>query len=154
MEITAYTLAERFVGLAEAPGSASNPAVLAMLKLDAAWPEGDDTPWCSAFCNYVTWLLRLPRSKHLGARSWLQVGRPVARLGEARARFDVVILSRGAGEQPGPDVIAAPGHVGFFAGYDPHRTRIALLGGNQGDRVSVAEYGVERVLGVRRLLEE
>lgn len=149
VELTAYELAQRFIGLEEAEGAASNPQVLAMLRLDSAWPSGDDVPWCSAFANYVAWLLRLPRSKSLAARSWLKVGVPVP-LEEARAGFDVVVLKRGGGAQPGPEVTNAPGHVGFFAGLEGDR--VLVLGGNQGDQVSVAPYPAANVLGVRRLL--
>jgi len=42
--------------------------------------------------------------KVLAGRSWLAVGRPV-NLKEAEAGFDVVILKRDDGPQPGPDVI-------------------------------------------------
>lgn len=150
MNVTAFSLAERFVGLRETRGSSSNPAVLAMLRLDAPWPEGDDVPWCSAFCNYVCWLLRLPRSKKLSARSWLAVGTPLA-LEEARQGFDIVVLSRGE-NSPGPEVLDAPGHVGFFAGLDPQNEGVVwILGGNQGDEVSVSPFPVSRVLGVRGL---
>jgi uncharacterized protein (TIGR02594 family) len=149
MRITAFDLAQRFIGVKEAPGAANNPHVLAMLKLDASWVQGDDTPWCSAFANYVAWLLRLPRSKSLAARSWLQVGRPVP-LQEAEPGFDVVVLKRGTAH--GPEVLQAPGHVGFFAGVEGDR--VLVLGGNQGDAVSIAPYKTADVLGVRRLLEE
>lgn len=148
MEVTAFSLAQRFVGVAEVGGPKSNPLVLAMLRLDTAWVEEDATAWCSAFVNFVCWLLRLPRSKSLAARSWLSVGAPVA-LEDARPGFDVVVLSRGAGEQPGADILAALGHVGFFAGVDA--AAVWVLGGNQGDRVSVMPYNRGRVLGVRRL---
>lgn len=154
MQTTAFDLAQRFVGLREVQGPLSNAHILAMLRLDATWVEGDDVAWCSAFANYVAWLLRLPRSKSLAARSWLKVGTPIALL-DARPRFDVVVLKRGSGEQPGPDVTDAPGHVGFFAGLEGERRSVVLvLGGNQGDEVTVAPYPVERVLGVRRLLVE
>ena len=88
-----------------------------MLRLDQKWPKGDDVPWCSAFMNYVTWLLRLPRSKGLRARSGLPVGRPLS-LAEAVAASHVVFLKRGGGRQPGPSVIDAPGHVRLFAGQE------------------------------------
>jgi hypothetical protein len=84
--------------------------------------------------NYVAWLLRLPRSKGLRARSWLAVGEPIA-LEEAESGYDVVVLKRGAGEQPGPEVMDAPGHVGFFAGVEGQD--VLLLGGNPGDSVTV-----------------
>ena len=144
MNVTAFDIAQRFVGLAEVPGTQSNPAILAMLKLDGDWPKDDEVPWCSAFANYVAWLLRLPRSKSLAARSWLDVGVPVT-ITEARVGFDVVVLWRGT-------LDAASGHVGFYAGHDDKA--VHLLAGNQGDKVSVASFPVARVLGVRRLLDD
>src|SRR5688572_28367883 len=108
--ITAYALAERFVNLREAAGAASNAQILAMLRLDVATVAGDDVPWCSAFVNSIAWLLALPRSKSLAARSWLRVGTPIE-LGDAVRGFDVVILKRGLGPQPGPEITSgAPGH--------------------------------------------
>lgn len=146
---TAFDLAGRFVGVKEVAGTASNPMVLGMLRLDAEWPTGDDVPWCSAFTNYIAWLLRLPRSKSLAARSWLTVGHAV-NLADAEPGFDVVILTRGAGEQPGPEVLRAAGHVGFYAGRE--NGRVLVLGGNQADRVCVESFPESRVLGVRRLV--
>jgi len=102
----------------------------------------------AGFINYVAWLLRLPRSKSLLARSWLTIGE-VIELEDAEAGFDVVIFKRGGGNQPGPHVVDAPGHVGFFAGIEGRN--ILLLGGNQGDSVSIGSYPKSRLLGVRRL---
>ncbi|MFO0699089.1 MAG: TIGR02594 family protein [Nitrospira sp.] len=148
IELTAFDLAQRFVGIAEVPHQSSNPHILAMLQLDEKWPEGDHVPWCSAFLNYVAWLLRLPRSKDLRARSWLQIGQSMS-IEEASVGFDVVILKRGATNQPGPDVIDAPGHAGFYAGIDGDS--VLVLGGNQGDSVNVARFPMKRLLGIRRL---
>jgi uncharacterized protein (TIGR02594 family) len=150
IELTAFELAQRFVGVSEIPEQASNPQILAMLQLDEKWPAGDHVAWCSAFMNYVAWLLRLPRSKSLAARSWLSVGRSVS-LEEAVAGFDVVVLKRGTGNQPGPNVINAPGHVGLFAGREGKS--ILILGGNQADAVNVSSYPASRLLGLRRLLD-
>jgi hypothetical protein len=47
MNITAFDLAQRFVGIKEIAGSVSNPQILAMLKLDDDWPKDDSVPWCS-----------------------------------------------------------------------------------------------------------
>jgi uncharacterized protein (TIGR02594 family) len=150
MEITAFDIAQRFVGIEEADGPTSDPMILAMLKLDAKWVEDDETPWCSAFANYVAWLLRLPRSKSLAARSWLTVGIPIP-LEDALPENDIVVLWRGLEPQPGPDVLQAPGHVGFFASQERGFGKVWLLGGNQSDRVSIAPFDAGRVLGVRRL---
>lgn len=150
MNITPFDLAQRFIGVKEAPGAtAANPLILGMLKLDQTWPTDDEVAWCSAFVNFIVWLLRLPRSKSLGARSWLGVGRAIP-ISSAQIGFDVVILSRGEGAQPGPDVINASGHVGFFAGID--EGMVHLLGGNQSNSVSIASFPTSRILGVRRLI--
>jgi uncharacterized protein (TIGR02594 family) len=148
VEVSAYELAQRFVGIKEVDGTTSNPQILAMLRLNDTWPEDDAVPWCSAFANYVAWLLRLPRSKSLRARSWLLIGE-VIDLQAAEPGFDIVVLKRGSGTQPGPDVIDAPGHVGFYAGVEG--TKVLVLGGNQGNSVSLASYSKKRLLGIRRL---
>lgn len=143
---SAYDLAMRWSGVEEVEDVASNEDILKMLRLDMDWPEGDHVPWCSAFVNFVAWSMRLPRSKSLRARSWLQVGRAVM---TPEIGFDVVVLKRGRGRQPGPSVIKAPGHVGFFAGFEG--ARVLVLGGNQSDSVNIASYPKNRVLGYRRL---
>jgi len=147
-QISAFELAQRFVGTREVEGRVANPQILAMLKLDGDWPQDDSVPWCSAFVNYVAWMLRLPRSKSLRARSWLNVGE-VIDLADAEAGMDVVVFSRGKAPQPGPRVLDAAGHVGWFAGREG--ASVLVLGGNQGDQVSVAPYKESALLGCRRL---
>lgn len=139
MDVTAFWIGQRFVGVKEVQGHASNPLILAMLKLDDDWPTDDAVPWCSAWMNWIAWLLRLPRSKSLAARSWLTVGRPIA-LDEAQAENDVVVLARDGG-----------GHVAFFAGLEGDQ--VLLLGGNQHDAVNVSAFPRARVIGVRRLAD-
>jgi uncharacterized protein (TIGR02594 family) len=149
MDVTAFGLGQRFIGTKEIAGTSSNPLILAMLKLDATWVEADSVAWCSAWLNFVCWLLGLPRSKSLAARSWLLVGTSIP-LSDARVGFDVVVLTRGAGKQPPASVIAASGHVGFYAGQDD--ANVQLLAGNQGDSVSIASFPKSRILGIRRLV--
>jgi uncharacterized protein (TIGR02594 family) len=139
MEIDAFDLAQRFVGVKETPGVHSTPVVLAMLRLDDSWPADDSVPWCSAFANSICWLLRLPRSKSLAAKSWLTIGEGV-QLADARTGYDVVVLTRDGG-----------GHVGFYAGM-AGPDHVLILGGNQRDTVSVAAFPIEQIVGVRRLL--
>lgn len=148
MNITAFDLAMRFVGVKEVSGALHNPQILAMLQLDASWPKEDEVPWCSAFVNYICWMLRLPRSKDLSARSWLDVGRPVAGK-ELKVGFDIIVLGR---EGAGPTA----GHVGFYAGmdnYSVNANQIHLLGGNQNDSVNVSTFPTSSIIGCRRLYE-
>jgi hypothetical protein len=61
MDVTPFQVAHRFLGIREVGGATSNPLVLAMLRLDASWVEDDQTPWCSAFCNFCCFVLGAPR---------------------------------------------------------------------------------------------
>jgi uncharacterized protein (TIGR02594 family) len=138
--MTPYQLAEKHIGLKEVPGQQDNPEILAMLKLDNNWPEHDEVPWCSAFVNWVCHKAGVERSRKLNARSWLDVGRSIS-IHEARPVSDIVILSRTSNP--------ASGHVGFYSKHDDKF--VYLLGGNQGDAVSIAKFPLARVLGVRRM---
>ena len=142
-----FKMAHKFLGLTEIAGTTHNPAIVAMLQLDAKWVEDDETSWCSAFINFIAWLCDAERSKSLAARSWLLVGRSIpltdAMLG------DVVVLTRGKLPQPDASVIKANGHVALYAGQD--EATVQLLGGNQGNKVSIASFPKSRILGIRRL---
>jgi uncharacterized protein (TIGR02594 family) len=108
-------------------------------------------PWCSAFVNWIAWLCWLPRSKSLRARSWLLVGDRVEYPIRGQRGFDVAVFKRGKFPQPGPEVIDAPGHVGFFHSYDKDAKTIRILGGNQHNQVSLMTISENYLLGVRRL---
>lgn len=150
---SAYHVAHRLLGVREVAGGRAHPLVLfALQRVDPSVTD-DATPWCSAFVGLVAFLLGLPESRSLAARSWLTVGQPVA-LEAAKVGCDVVVLTRGDGLQPGPEVVSgAPGHVGFFAGIEAGGSIVRVLGGNQGNGVSIASFNAHRVLGVRRLWE-
>lgn len=94
--------------------------------------------WCAAFVNSTLKQSGLPTTGSNLARSFLGYGQPV----NQPQRGDIAVFSRG--DPNGPY-----GHVGFFAGYDP-QGRIQVLGGNQGNSVSVAAYDPSRLLGFRR----
>lgn len=153
MQFSAFDLAQRYVGIRELAGDADHPLIRWWLSL-CGFPTDvhDETAWCSAFVNGIAWEMRLPRSKSAAARSWLTVGRPIA-IEDAKADSDVVVLKRGTGEQPGPEVIQAQGHVGFFAGREQvgGYGHVLVLAGNQGNAVSVESFPVTRILGIRRL---
>lgn len=141
MIITPFTVAQQFVGLKEVAGVVNNPLIVSMLQLDAPWVKDDETAWCSAFVNFVCKILNLPRSHSLAARSWLEVGH-VVELDAAQVDADIVILKRGNS----PNL----GHVGFFAGMS--NGLVHILGGNQGDMISIIPFEARNVIGVRRLI--
>jgi len=148
MNATLFDIAKRHVGIREIPGEGSHPLIVWWLRLGSGGATlPDEIPWCSGFVNGMCWLLDLPRSNSLAARSWLTVGTKVD-LSSAQ-RGDVVILKRGGGIQPGPEVLNATGHVGFLDHFDG--TFIWILGGNQSNAVTISPFVVTNVLGVRRV---
>lgn len=141
--MTPYALAQRFVGeIRELPGGSHHPFIQwAHMLCGLGYDQPDETPWCSAFVNAIAWVLNLPRSKSAAARSWLNVGQVIT-LDYAVPGADVVILRRGSNP--------AQGHVGFYAAHDSQHVHI--LGGNQGNTVSIAAFPIADVIGVRRLV--
>lgn len=152
--MTLHDLASRFLDqIQEMPGGRHHPFIqwahsLAGMPLDTP----DEVPWCSSFANTMAWLLQLPRSKSAAARSWLTVGEPID-IAAAVVGDDVVILKRGTGVQPGPEVTSgASGHVGVFSGYG--NGGVWLVGGNQRNSVTRQWFPMEQILGIRRLNKE
>lgn len=136
-----YETASKYLGMAEFVGAKHNPDIIKMYA-DAGngWVKNDETPWCAAFVGSVLLQCGIAGTNKLNARSYLSWGKSV-KLADAEIG-DVVVLSRG--KDP------ASGHVAFYAGVGVKRGTIRLLGGNQGDKVSLALFPASSVLGVRR----
>jgi len=151
IETTPFDVAQRFIGIRELPGDLNHPLIQFWLSLcfDGKLDLPDSVAWCSAFMQFPFWLLGQPRSKSARARSWLKVGRGVD-FDAAEPGFDVAILCRGEGKQPGPEVLDAPGHVALFAGWEAATSRVLVVGGNQNDEVNVSAFDADRVIGIRR----
>jgi uncharacterized protein (TIGR02594 family) len=157
--ISPFEVAQNFIGIKEIAGSLDNPWIIAWLQTDVSWYNTDETPWCSAFINFIMKCLGLPRSYSLSARSWLKVGvsvwegngiEPVIGDDFPEIGTDIVILSRGPLPQPGPKVIYATGHVGLFAGWADNGN-VLVLAGNQNDEVNITEFSIKRILDIRRI---
>ena len=126
------------IGAREVPGPKHNPLVLLWWRLiRRGGIKSDEVPWCSAFVGAMFEQVGMASTRYESARSWLDWGR---RLPEP-AYGCVVVLARGPGQGAG-------GHVGFVAGADV-RGRLLVLGGNQGDAVSIVAFDRARVLGYR-----
>ncbi len=149
MEYNALMLAQRFIGIHEVKGNDFNTLILAWLRLVDKSVTQDEVAWCSAFAHYVAYCLDIPRSKSLGARTWLNVGEEIA-LEDIKAGFDILIFKRGDGNQPGPEIIAAPGHVAFYENFEGDE-KVRVTGGNQSDAVTSALFLKTNILGARRL---
>ncbi|WP_374564145.1 TIGR02594 family protein [Ideonella sp.] len=128
-------IARAELGVAEVPGAGNNPRIEAFHASTSGGKEPDSVPWCSSFVNFCVEQAGLKGTDSKAARSWMTWGR------DADDFFPgcIVVLERGAAPQ---------GHVGFFVGTE--NGRIRLLGGNQGDRVSIASFDPQLVLARRQ----
>ena len=97
-------------------------------------PASDSVPWCSSFVNFCVEQAGFQGTKSRLARSWLEWGVDAGNF----VPGCIVVLKRGNPPK---------GHVGLYVGRESGRVR--LLGGNQGDKVSIASYDVDRVIGRR-----
>ena len=128
------THARTYLGTAEIPGKQTAPVIARWLRELKSWWSDDEMPWCGTFVAAVLRESDIPVAKHwYRARAWLDWGVPLysPHLG------CVVVYERAGG-----------GHVGFVVGFDTNG-RIVTLGGNQGNRVSIAPFDPIRVLGYR-----
>lgn len=98
------------------------------------------TAWCAAFVNAVLRESGVKGTDKLNARSFLNFGSPVNEPKEG----DVVVLSRG-------DPAGGQGHVGFYVGPGRKPGTVRILAGNQGNKVSEADFSTAQVLGYRRV---
>jgi uncharacterized protein (TIGR02594 family) len=126
--------ARTYLGTAEIPGKATAPVIARWLRELKSWWSDDEMPWCGTFVGAVFKETDIVPAKHwYRAKDWLNWG---VRLDEP-ALGCVVVYERSGG-----------GHVGFVVGQDAFG-RIVTLGGNQGNRVSIAPFDPLRVLGYR-----
>jgi uncharacterized protein (TIGR02594 family) len=139
----AFRVASSYLGVRELADAASNPQIDKWIRDINPNVATDSTAWCSAFAHAVAEESGYKGSGKLNARSWLKVGDEIP--AKQAQQGDVVVLWR-------DNKSSWKGHVGFFHGYDK-KGNIRVLGGNQGNQVSIKTYPSNRLLGVRRLKE-
>ncbi|HEY8566169.1 MAG TPA: TIGR02594 family protein [Beijerinckiaceae bacterium] len=125
----------RHHGTAERAGPASNPAILAWAAETglANVYRADATPWCGLFMALLAHRTGKPvPNEPLWALSWAawEEGAAAPMLG------GVLVFRRPGG-----------GHVGLCVGEDAAAYHV--LGGNQGDRVSIARLAKARLVAAR-----
>ena len=125
--------ARKHIGVAEIPGKDHSPVITRWLSDLGAWWTDDDTPWCGVFVAHCFRSAGVQLPKHwYRAKAWLDWGITVPPLVGC-----VVVFERVGG-----------GHVGLLVGKD-QGGRLMVLGGNQGNKVSVAPFDPARVAGYR-----
>ncbi|HEU5118203.1 MAG TPA: TIGR02594 family protein [Isosphaeraceae bacterium] len=123
------------VGQRELAGARNNnPRILEYLGTVGHFPT-DETAWCSAFANWVMLQSGLQGSGRPNARSWLHWGFPLA-----HPEYGcITVFRRGHSSWQG--------HVAFYVRQEGHH--LLVLGGNQGDAVSIARHSRSSLLGYR-----
>lgn len=126
----------RAFGETEHAGTRDNPLIVAFFR-EVGHPGvvRDEVAWCAAYVGACLERAGLRSTRSLLARSYLKWG---AALSEPRMG-SIAVFSRGA--DPGK------GHVGFWLAESGDT--VVLLGGNQGNAVSVARYPKSRLLALR-----
>jgi len=131
--------ARRNLGVKETPGPVSTASILKYRIMGKCLLKGDDgdVPWCAIFCNAMLEAVGIKGTRSAMARSFSRWGQDctVTKIPLGA----VVVLSSTRGP--------ASGHVGFAVALSP--THVWLLGGNQGDAVSVAPFKRSRIVAVR-----
>lgn len=99
--------------------------------------DNDEAAWCSAFANWCMQRSGIKGTGRPNARSWLDWGTELA-----QPRYGCVVVVWRESKT------SWKGHVGFFLAHRSTK-KMLLLGGNQGNAVSVGAYRTSRLLGYR-----
>lgn len=132
----AYYLAKKEIGISEINGDEANKRIIEYHSTTTLKSTSDEISWCSAFMNWCVLNAGGQPTFNALARSWLNWGIMVNEPIES----DIAILKRGNDQMYG--------HVGFYV--EENETHIKLLGGNQSNKVCMAWYPKESVIGYRR----
>lgn len=128
-------------GVKETPGPADTPAILEWADEVGVARDyrHDETPWCGLFAAVVVkragWE---PVASPLWALGWANFGA----VSDAPSLGDVMVFRR---DLPGGKI---GGHVGFYVGEDERHYHV--LGGNQGDAVSIVPIDRRKFYTARR----
>ena len=124
--------ARKWIGTAEIVGPTHSPAIIGWLRKLGAWWQEDETAWCGVFTAHCMDAAGFAIPKMwMRARAWAEWGvkLPMPTTG------CVVVFERKGG-----------GHVGFVVG-QTQSGDLMVLGGNQGNKVSIAPFARDRVIG-------
>lgn len=123
--------ARKHIGLVEIPGKNHNPTIVNWLIKLKAWWQDDETPWCGVFVGHCLAAANRPRPEHwYRAKAYADYGTRLSK----PAYGCIAVMSRQGG-----------GHVGFVVGEVSKGGDLLILGGNQGNKVSIARFPRSRI---------
>lgn len=130
------------LGVKEVTGSENNLTIVKYAKeIGAKWVNDDETPWCAIFMNWVLKEAGFKYSSSALARSFEKYGDAT----NSPNPGDIVVFWR-KNKQSGL------GHVGIFLGLSIDLKSVFVLGGNQGNSVSISRYPTSNVLTYRKVV--
>ena len=133
----AYKIAQSKLGLKEIKGAKHNPQIIEMFAaVGHSWIDNDETAWCAAFVGWCLKSAGIPHLNEVAARKYEKYGTET----KTPKVGDIVVIWRGS-------PASWMGHVGFLVSMD--ETHISILGGNQGNEVSIRRYERKRLLSFR-----
>lgn len=130
--------ARSLIGVREIPGSRHSSAIMGWIKGLGSRKLGitvkdDETPWCGTFAAHVMDHVGItPPPIAVRASAWSEWGR-----GLLNPRVGCILTFTRQGG----------GHVGFYVGQDD--THLHVLGGNQGNAVSITRIAKDRLSAMR-----
>lgn len=127
-------LARQDIGLREVKGAQTAPKIAGWLQRLGAWWRDDETPWCGT--AVAAWMQACnidPPKAWYRAKAWAEWGSKITN----PVPGCVVVFDRAGG-----------GHVGLVVGKTPDN-RLLVMGGNQGDAVSIVPFDRSRVIAYR-----
>ena len=126
--------ARALIGVREVPGPKHSSVILSWIKVLSGWFRDDETPWCGTFVAYCIREAGLvPVKNWYRARAWIGWGKPCMPCLGA-----IGVFSREGG-----------GHVGLLVGQTRDRQWLLVLGGNQGNAVSIMALSKDRLIAAR-----
>ena len=128
-------IAKGYVGVKEIPGAQHSSTIQKWLARLGAWWRDDETPWCGVFVANCLREAGLPLPENwMRAKSWTDYGSNLRSTHVAPGA--ILVFARQGG-----------GHVGFYAGEDS--SYFYVLGGNQGNAVSISKIAKSRCIAIR-----
>jgi len=124
------------LGQSEVSGSKHSKRIVEYHSLTTLKATDDETPWCSSFTNWVLDQNSVKGTGSAAAISWATWGqKSEPKLGA------ITVVTRASSTNPNA------AHVGFL--WCDAGNQIYILGGNQGDKVSIAPFKTSSVLAIR-----
>jgi uncharacterized protein (TIGR02594 family) len=136
---TPFKIAQKYIGVNEQQHAAVISDTIRRMGGHNIDPR--QTAWCAGFVNAMLGASGVRGTGSLAAKSFANYGSPTTNPEQG----DIVVLTRGSRDGP-------YGHVGFFAGWTERdgRPYVKILGGNQGNAVSVTEMDAAKIIAMRK----